>query len=268
MHNKKPQQSIARNLSNTYKALIVTKTTNFPKPKQIVAWLQSFSSKQQNSKFEVSYQECAAQQSSPLPSVKSNAPILWQHPSTVDGKQTCHLATLRRLFCESCNGKKKAYWKIYLLPEMWQSSSFRLHPAPCYTPVGSAQMGGHCAKPRESVTFGILLKDSDKGRVNCEWSGLPPAQISPPSFHYRHCVLDPEVVSLLIFSVSHVCRAILFYCERCCIQMWSDLWVIFSFWLFVFCRVLCPIYSLSAAPPLNCNFAGSTVPEVHARKAI
>lgn len=64
---------------------------------------------------------------------------------------------------------------------MWQSSSFRLHPAPCYTPVGSAQMGGHCAKLRESVTFSILLKDGDKGRVNCEWSTLPPAQISQVS---------------------------------------------------------------------------------------
>lgn len=81
-------------------------------------------------------------------------------------KQMRHLATLGRLFCESCDEKKQAYWRLYLLPEMWQSSSFRLHPAPCYTPVGSAQMGGHCAKLRESVTFSILLKDSDKGRVS------------------------------------------------------------------------------------------------------
>lgn len=254
-----------RNLSNAYKALIVTKTTNFPKPKQIVAWLQSFSSKQPNSKFEVSYQECAAQQSFPLPSVKSNAPILWQHPASVDGKQTRHLATLRRLFCESCDEKKKAYWRLYRLPEMWQSSSFRLHPAPCYTPAGSAQMGGHCAKLRESVTFSILLKDSDKGRVNCERSGLPPAQISQVST----AVLDPEVISLLIFSVSHVCRAILFYCERCAaFKCEVTFGWFFSFWLLVFCWVLCSIYSLSVAPPLNCNFAGSTVPEVHARKAI
>lgn len=257
-----------RNLSNTYKALIVTKTTNFPKPKQIVAWLQSFSSKQPNSKFEVSYQECAAQQSFPLPSVKSNAPILWQRPSTVNGKQARHLATLRRLFCESCDEKKKAYWRLYLLPEMWQSSSFRLHPAPCYTPVGSAQMGGHWAKLRESVTFSVLLKDSDKGRVNCEWSGTTSCTNQPAKFPlpplcpwpWGHILVDIQREPCL---------------PRCFALLWKMLhsnvkWPLgdFSFRLLVLCWVLCPIYSISVAPPLNCNFAGSTVPEVHARKAI
>lgn len=54
---------------------------------------------------------------------------------------------------------------------MWQPIPFHsIHTPPCYTPVGSAHMVGNSAKPREPVRFSVLLKDTDKGRVNTERS--------------------------------------------------------------------------------------------------
>lgn len=54
---------------------------------------------------------------------------------------------------------------------MWQPIPFHsIHTPPCYTPVGSAHMIGNSAKPQEPVRFSVLLKDTDKGRVNTERS--------------------------------------------------------------------------------------------------
>lgn len=171
---------------------------------------------------------------------------------------------------------------------MWQSFPFRLHSVhalPWYTPEGSVQLVGYSAKPQEPVRFGVLLKDTDKDRVDTvileQWDTLSKCQVTllhifvsqVSILHCCHSVLDPMVTSLLMFSVSHVLQwYFVFVLEQMpCVHMWNELPIIILFGppsRAVFGPFFLRLYSLSGAPPLNCDSTGLAVPEAHTRKAI